>query len=781
MMKNFKKFTAFVLVLCMGFSLSISAFAVEEHDHHEHTVYESAPDEEIAVQSASGEAATSGTIPGSSIKWSLDSKGWLTISGSGEAPVFTSADDQPWAAVREQITEVWFEDMETLTISDLAYWFEGCVNLTTAELPLAPVIGRHAFYGCSKLSTLTMYYGETVLNSIGEDAFWRETDSGDTLYIAYIIGYPESTVPFYTYDWVASNRSSRYFYDLYGVYSNADSAASTLADSGIMKAPARAAARASTGIVGTCPSCKQYSLQGTYVSTTHTSRGHQQYYECYKCHYVQNLGTYVYKDHGSGSYGSWTCPDCGSHTWVLDYEQDATCTRNGYREYSCDCGQSKRETIYATGHSYSYGSWEEYSSSQHRREAYCRNCGDSDYEYASHSMSYGSWNNYSSSQHSRTATCRTCGYSTTDYGNHSYATGAWSKYSDTQHRRSKTCSGCGTSTYDYANHSYSYGSWVSDSETQHKRTKTCSACGDSGYEYADHTDANGDGKCDDCGATVSLTVTWDAGSNGGTIDGKASITTTGKPNATATAPTSTPVKTGHAFKGWYTSASGGSLYNTVTITAAKTFYAQFTANSYTLTWDFGDGATEETKQTYGEKLVLPTEPTRKNAEFLGWFTEANGGTQVDANTVYKTDADSTYYAHWEITEVFSVTVPVTLPLIVDEGGEVHVGAAEIINASTGDVIVSSVSISTKNGWQLVPYTTDMAHEKVDAQLLGFKINNAQTSKTGDAETFTLSAPWTIAENGKLPLSYDAVVSAVSQPVTEQDVLSVVFVLEWKGE
>ena len=769
MMKKFKQFIAFVLTLCMLFSLSVAAFAAEAD---EHTIYDSAPDEEPVV---SNEAAASGTIQNSGIRWELDNKGWLTISGSGEAPVFQSADDQPWAAVRDQITQVWFDDMDALRIADLAYWFEDCVNLTTAEIPsTTPTIGKHAFYNCPKLSTLTIYYGEDILESIGEEAFWRENDSGDTLYIGYIIGYPKSSVPFYDYDWAGSNRNNKYFYDLYGVYSDTPAAV------GIMSAPGISVT--STGsIIGNCPSCGKYSFQGTYVEVAHSSRGHANYNECNSCHYVQYLGTYTTKSHGSGAYGSGTCPDCGSHTWVLQSQQAATCTSNGYRSYSCACGQTKSEMIYASGHSYSYGSWEQYSSSQHRRTGSCRNCGATDYDYASHSMSYGSWSNSSSSQHSRTASCRTCGYSTTDYGNHSYSTGAWSKYSDTQHRRSKTCSGCGASTYDYADHSYSYGSWVSDNEVRHKRTKTCSACGDSGYEYADHTDANGDGKCDDCGATVSLTVKWDAGANGGTIDGKASITTTGKPNTTVTAPTSTPVKTGHAFKGWYTSASGGSLYNTVTITAAKTFYAQFTANSYSITWDFGDGTTEETKQTYGEKLTLPTEPTRKNAEFLGWFTEANGGTQVDANTIYKTDADSTYYAHWEITEVFSVTVPVTLPLIVDEGGEVHVGAAEIINASTGDVIVSSVSISTKNGWQLVPYTTDMAHAKVDAKQLGFKINDSVTTKTGDAETFSLTSPWTIAENGKLPLSYDAVVSAVSQPVTEQDVLSVVFVLEWKGE
>ena len=77
MMKNFKKFTAFVLALCMLFSLSVAAFAAEAD---EQTIYDSAPDEETAI---STEAATSGTIQNSGIRWSLDEKGWLTISGSG--------------------------------------------------------------------------------------------------------------------------------------------------------------------------------------------------------------------------------------------------------------------------------------------------------------------------------------------------------------------------------------------------------------------------------------------------------------------------------------------------------------------------------------------------------------------------------------------------------------------------------------------------------------------------------------------------------------------------
>ena len=168
--------------------------------------------------------------------------------------------------------------------------------------------------------------------------------------------------------------------------------------------------------------------------------------------------------------------------------------------------------------------------------------------------------------------------------------------------------------------------------------------------------------------------------------------------------------------------------------------------------------------------------------FWAGSPKRTGGTQVTANDIFTETADKTYYAHWEITEVFSVTVPVVLPLTVDENGEVHTGTAEIINGSTGEVVVSSVSISTKNGWQLVPYTTDMAHEKVDAKLLGFQDQRcADRQKLAMSETFALSAPWEIAENGRLPISYDAVVSAVSKAVTEQEVLSIVFVLEWGGE
>ena len=132
---------------------------------------------------------------------------------------------------------------------------------------------------------------------------------------------------------------------------------------------------------------------------------------------------------------------------------------------------------------------------------------------------------------------------------------------------------------------------------------------------------------------------------------------------------------------------------------------------------------------------------------------------------------------YEMTR-FSVTVPTSLQIAMSPEGDVttaDVGA--IVNRSTGAVKVSSLQVKTVNGWTLVPYGTDMAHQKVDSKVIGFSIAGTQTRKAGTTESLTLDSRWTIPQDGSLALPYDAVVSACSQPVQEQ-VMTLVFVLEW---
>ena len=72
-----------------------------------------------------------------------------------------------------------------------------------------------------------------------------------------------------------------------------------------------------------------------------------------------------------------------------------------------------------------------------------------------------------------------------------------------------------------------------------------------------------------------------------------------------------------------------------------------------ITFDPNGGKLEIDKKVIGTNTsygVMPT-PTRKYYHFLGWFTEANGGTQVTPDTVLT--EDTTVYAHWQI---YSYTV-----------------------------------------------------------------------------------------------------------------------------
>lgn len=66
---------------------------------------------------------------------------------------------------------------------------------------------------------------------------------------------------------------------------------------------------------------------------------------------------------------------------------------------------------------------------------------------------------------------------------------------------------------------------------------------------------------------------------------------------------------------------------------------------YTITFHANGGVNSAASvRTVNGKLTLPAEPTREGCKFDGWFTAAEGGDPVTADTVFT--ADATIYAHW---------------------------------------------------------------------------------------------------------------------------------------
>ena len=165
----------------------------------------------------------------------------------------------------------------------------------------------------------------------------------------------------------------------------------------------------------------------------------------------------------------------------------------------------------------------------------------------------------------------------------------------------------------------------------------------------------------------TFTVTFDA--NGGSTSTASKTVTYASTYGTLP----TPTRTGYTFSGWYTAKSGGTQITsstTVSITAAQTLYARWTANQYTLTVNPNGGAyagstsatTLTTKLQYGTTTNGTIAiPERNGYKFLGYYTAATGGTKVydevgacvknttyfDANGAYKATSNLTVYAQWK--------------------------------------------------------------------------------------------------------------------------------------
>ena len=150
----------------------------------------------------------------------------------------------------------------------------------------------------------------------------------------------------------------------------------------------------------------------------------------------------------------------------------------------------------------------------------------------------------------------------------------------------------------------------------------------------------------------SYTATFN--SNGGDTPSPSIITKT-YGSKLGTLPTCS--RTGYTFLGWYTASSGGTKISSDTkITGTVTYYAQWSINSYTLTYNVngGNAVSPASKSIqYGSAYGTLPKPTKSSdAEytyaFAGWYTAASGGTQVTANTTMGA-GNTTIYAHWTAT------------------------------------------------------------------------------------------------------------------------------------
>ena len=114
-----------------------------------------------------------------------------------------------------------------------------------------------------------------------------------------------------------------------------------------------------------------------------------------------------------------------------------------------------------------------------------------------------------------------------------------------------------------------------------------------------------------------------------------------------------PTRTGYTFTGWNTAADGsGNSYAAGASYAAEgdaTLYAQWSANTLTITYDANGGATPSggsaTTVTGGSIATLAT-TSYTNWTFNGWFTAASGGTQITTSAGHNQTSKFTLYAQW---------------------------------------------------------------------------------------------------------------------------------------
>jgi len=143
--------------------------------------------------------------------------------------------------------------------------------------------------------------------------------------------------------------------------------------------------------------------------------------------------------------------------------------------------------------------------------------------------------------------------------------------------------------------------------------------------------------------TPIYTIEFDA--DGGSVSPLSAKTGTG--GKLASLPT--PAKAGYALDGWYTEPDGGGIKVTINTVFNEdaVLFARWKKVTYIVTFNAGVGTVSPTSMSVdedGRLDELPTPASKGDYIFVGWYTSAVGGTEIDADKVYT--ANTTIYAHW---------------------------------------------------------------------------------------------------------------------------------------
>ena len=242
---------------------------------------------------------------------------------------------------------------------------------------------------------------------------------------------------------------------------------------------------------------------------------------------------------------------------------------------------------------------------------------------------------------------------------------------------------------------------------------------------------------------TTYSVTYNGnGSTGGSVPTDATPYDAGD-DATASDNSGSLTRTGYIFQGWNTAADGtGSdraTGSTFTMPSSDvTLYAQWTAESYTVSFDSngGSGSASDASVTFGSAASLPTSTafTRSGYTFSGWNTAADGtGTQYSNGDTWTTDlgangATDTLYAKW-IAESYTVSFDAN-------GGSGSASDASVTFGSAASLPTSSAF--TRSGYAFSGWNTA-------AGGTGTQYSNGDTWTTdlgANGVTDTLYAVWT---------------------------------------